>query len=443
MSISSALRLSALLASTALLLSATSALPPTFSPPAGIYNATQVVSMASATPGAVIHFTLNGSTPTAASPVYSHPLAISGSTVVRAIASLPAEPDSAASASFYTMQTFPSQASYQGGFTDASALTLNSPAALNGTRIRLTSAADVVAASSAFLTAQPDIQAFTSDFTVQFTDAVADGITFCIQTDPRGAATTGFAGGELGYGSITPSVGVKLDLFNSGGLASTTGRYTNGATPDQPELDMSGSGVVLDNGHPYMVHLNYQKPDLTMLVVDATDPSANYFTKFNIDIPATVGGTKAFVGFTAGTGTLTATQEILNWNYFSIPATVQFAAFTPTASIFASGFQVTGYLQTGAASNGIDPTTESVTLSVGAYTVLIPAGSFTVNSSGAFVFSGPAANANVRSFAIIPMAPGRYSFRAQVAGPNLTAQPNPITVSLRVGDDGGRASVSF
>jgi hypothetical protein len=443
MTLSSVLRAATLLGSAALALTATSALPPTFSPPSGVYNATQVVSIASVTPGAVIHFTLNGTVPTQASPVYTHPLAVSGTSVIRAIASLPAEPDSAISAAFYTMQTFPSQASYQGGFTDASALTLNSPAALDGTRIRLTSAADVVAASSAFLTAQPDIQAFTSDFTVQFTDALADGVTFCIQTDPRGAGTTGFAGGELGYGSITPSVGVKLDLFNSGGLASTTGVYTNGVTPDQPEFDMSGSGVVLDNGHPYMVHLNYQKPSLTMLVVDANDPSANYLAKFNIDIPATVGGTNAFVGFTAGTGTLTATQEILNWNYFSIPATVPFAPFTPTASIFAGGFQLTGYLQTGAASNGINPATESVTLSVGAYTVLIPAGSFVANSSGAFVFSGPVANAKVRSFAIIPMAPGRYSFRAQIAGPNLTGQPNPITVSLRIGDDGGRASVSF
>jgi len=424
-------------------LPATSALPPTFSPPAGIYNATQVVAITSATPGAVIHFTLNGTAPTQSSPVYSHPLAISGTTVVRAIASLPNEPDSAISASFYTMQTFPSQASYRNGFTDASALTLNAPAALSGTTLRLTSATDLVAASSAFLKAQPDIQAFTSDFTVQFTEALADGITFCIQKDPRNDGAVGFSGGELGYGNITPSVAVKLDLFNSNGLASTTGIYTNGATPDQPEFDMFPTGVSLDGGRPYLVHMNYVKPNLTMLVVDAADPSANYIKNFNIDIPATVGANTAFVGFTAGTGTLTATQDVLNWNYFSVPAFVTFAPFKPTASIFTGGFQITGTMQVGATSNGIDPTNESVTLTVGAYSLLIPAGSFTVNSSGAFVFNGPAANSNVRSFAIIPMAPGRYSFRAQIAGPNLTQQPNPIIVSLRVGDDAGRASVAF
>jgi hypothetical protein len=34
-----------------------------------------------------------------------------------------------------------------------------------------------------------------------------------------------------------------------------------------------------------------------------------------IDIPGTVGGTTAFVGFTAGTGGTVSTQSILNWTY--------------------------------------------------------------------------------------------------------------------------------
>jgi hypothetical protein len=34
-----------------------------------------------------------------------------------------------------------------------------------------------------------------------------------------------------------------------------------------------------------------------------------------INIPARVGANTAYVGFTAGTGGLTATQSILNWTY--------------------------------------------------------------------------------------------------------------------------------
>jgi len=34
-----------------------------------------------------------------------------------------------------------------------------------------------------------------------------------------------------------------------------------------------------------------------------------------VNIPGTVGGNTAYVGFTGGSGGATATQEILSWNY--------------------------------------------------------------------------------------------------------------------------------
>jgi hypothetical protein len=46
-----------------------------------------------------------------------------------------------------------------------------------------------------------------------------------------------------------------------------------------------------------------------------TVPANTFTTSFPINIPATVGGNTAFVGFTGGTGGQTATQEILNWKY--------------------------------------------------------------------------------------------------------------------------------
>lgn len=51
--------------------------PPRFSPPPGLITNGTLVSMACQTPGAVIHFTVDGSEPTAASPVYSEPLRFS------------------------------------------------------------------------------------------------------------------------------------------------------------------------------------------------------------------------------------------------------------------------------------------------------------------------------------------------------------------------------
>ncbi|MBR2101408.1 MAG: chitobiase/beta-hexosaminidase C-terminal domain-containing protein [Prevotella sp.] len=59
---------------------------PTFSPAGGTYTSTQSVSITSATPNATIHYTLDGTTPTASSPVYSSPLSIAETTTVKAIA---------------------------------------------------------------------------------------------------------------------------------------------------------------------------------------------------------------------------------------------------------------------------------------------------------------------------------------------------------------------
>jgi hypothetical protein len=56
---------------------------PTATPPAGTYAATQTVSLA-ADPGAAIHYTLDGSDPTVASPVYAAPLTIAATSTVKA-----------------------------------------------------------------------------------------------------------------------------------------------------------------------------------------------------------------------------------------------------------------------------------------------------------------------------------------------------------------------
>jgi len=65
-----------------------------------------------------------------------------------------------------------------------------------------------------------------------------------------------------------------------------------------------------------------------------------------VNIPSTVGANTAYVGFTAGTGGETATQDILTWTFTSgAPGTIQYEATTipvtgsPNARSFAwSGF---------------------------------------------------------------------------------------------------------
>jgi len=61
--------------------------------------------------------------------------------------------------------------------------------------------------------------------------------------------------------------------------------------------------------------MHYDGTTLTMTITDASVPADTFTASFPINIPGTVGGNTALVGFTGGTGGLTATQEILSWTY--------------------------------------------------------------------------------------------------------------------------------
>jgi hypothetical protein len=77
---------------------------PAFSIPAGIYNSSQSVSLSDGTPGAAIHYTIDGTTPATTSPVYSTPIPITVTTVVNALATAPGYLPSPVSTATYTIQ---------------------------------------------------------------------------------------------------------------------------------------------------------------------------------------------------------------------------------------------------------------------------------------------------------------------------------------------------
>ena len=84
----------------------TQATPPgvvTATPPSGtVFTTTQSVTLSTPTPGATIRYTLNGTDPTTASPVYSAALTLSATTQIRAIAVSAAGVSSAVSTFNYT-----------------------------------------------------------------------------------------------------------------------------------------------------------------------------------------------------------------------------------------------------------------------------------------------------------------------------------------------------
>ncbi|HEX3570004.1 MAG TPA: chitobiase/beta-hexosaminidase C-terminal domain-containing protein [Acidobacteriaceae bacterium] len=76
---------------------------PLFNPPSGSYTSAQSVTITDATPGAIIHYTTQGSAPTASSPVYSGPISVSSTETVQAIAIAPGYANSAIGSATYTL----------------------------------------------------------------------------------------------------------------------------------------------------------------------------------------------------------------------------------------------------------------------------------------------------------------------------------------------------
>src|SRR5690242_13887437 len=289
---------------------------PTFNPAAGTYGSTQMVTISDATTGATIYYTTDGSTPTTSSTQYTGQITVSSTTTIEAMAAASGMTNSSVATATYTIQTSGGGGSpnFGSGFT-SSGLTLNGGAVINGTRLRVTDGGTAEARSAFFSTAV-NVQSFITDFTFLLTTANADGFSFTIQGNAPTAL--GLGGGGLGYQGIGNSVAVKFDLYSNAGEGNnSTGLYVDGAAPTVPAINLSG-GVNLHSGHVMSAHIAYDGTTLTLIVTD-TSTKASFRTRFSVNIPGTVGSTSAYVGFTGGTGGLTATQEVLTWRYNAVP----------------------------------------------------------------------------------------------------------------------------
>jgi hypothetical protein len=290
---------------------------PVFAPAAGVYNAGQQVTLSDTTAGAAIFYTIAGTTKQ-----YTAPIVVNSTTTISAYGTLAGALNSATTTSTYTINsTGNPYVNYAAGFS-TNGTAFNGSTKLNGTRLQLTDGGANEAAS-AWYTTPVNVQSFTSDFSFQLTNPNGDGFAFVIQN--AGTTALGPLGGGLGYGPDTPggtpgiptSIALKFDLYNNAGEgANSTGLYMNGASPTTPFVTLGG-GVNLHSGDPFNAHVTYDGTTLMVTLTDVTTPSQTFTTSWTVNIPATVGANTAFVGFTAGTGGSTATQEVLNWTYTS------------------------------------------------------------------------------------------------------------------------------
>lgn len=310
---------------------------PTITPPGGTYKAAQTVTITDSDQAANIYYTTDGSAPTAASTRYSGPITVAVSETINAIAIDSSLQDSPVSTEAYVIENSGATVDFSGGFAVPTGLTLNGSAVTsNDTRLQLTDG-NLNESGSVFWNTPTNVQAFTTTFEFQLSNTNGgNGFTFAIQN--TGPTALGANASGLGYQGIQKSVAVKFNFYDvSGSGSDSIGLYTNGQAPTVPAIDISPSGIQLGSGDGIQANITYDGTTLTLNLLDMVTKKT-YTTSWPIDIPATVAGNTAYVGFTGSTSAVSSSQKLLTWMYATqaVPP-----AFNPAAGTYSATQSVT------------------------------------------------------------------------------------------------------
>jgi autotransporter-associated beta strand protein len=212
---------------------------------------------------------------------------------------------------------------------------LNGVAVASGNGVQLTDGG-TQEASSVFSKTPLMFNANTS-FTASFSYNVpgepsygtqADGITFTVQNDQRGASAVGDPGGALGYGgnaAIQQSAAFEYNIYDS-----AIGFGTDGAVNDQDFTEgypgFTNTTTITYNAVTQMITSTY------------TDGFGGpYSNSYSVDLAAVLNGSTGYIGFTGGSGDVTAVQTVSNFTFSSNgangPATLSNAVTTTPGTV--------------------------------------------------------------------------------------------------------------
>ncbi|MGB6725101.1 MAG: chitobiase/beta-hexosaminidase C-terminal domain-containing protein [Terracidiphilus sp.] len=181
---------------------------PTFSPLPGAFTSAQSVTVADATPGAAVYYTVDGSTPTAASTLYSSslPISVSATATIKAIATASGYTSSAVTSGTYTinlpMAATPAFSPAPGSYSTAQSVTLSDTT--TGASIYYTTDGTIPTTSSTLFSASSPIAVATT--TTIEAMAVASGYT-------QSAVATG----AYTFAATGPSISV-VESTNDGSM---------------------------------------------------------------------------------------------------------------------------------------------------------------------------------------------------------------------------------
>jgi predicted alpha-1,2-mannosidase len=171
---------------------------------------------------------------------------------------------------------------------------------------------------SAFYTTKVSTSKFSTHFTVQLSNATADGFTFCLQNNAPTALGSAGQGSNLGFGQIENSIAIGFNIYGGGTLIPETLFAADGSISAFWESSFLHTGVDLISGDPVNVDVYYDGKVLTVIETDALI-GKSVRQDYTVNLKTYIGASQAYAGFTGACGDLTSVQNITAWTWDQTP----------------------------------------------------------------------------------------------------------------------------
>jgi hypothetical protein len=214
---------------------------PSFSKPSGTYSSAQIVSVSSATAGATVYYTTDGSAPSASSNRYSGPVTIASSMTLQAIAMAPGYSNSGLAQASYVI-TIP-----KGPAIPSYAISQKEIQLLPSWRIKHDSGTSGTSTGSMTLVSDPSLSGQAAKVYTTFTNAGGElySVTYGNDTDAKNflydahvriSANSILSNLEMDNNQVMRNGNTVIYAFQCSGYANAWEFTSNTGTPTQPQV---------------------------------------------------------------------------------------------------------------------------------------------------------------------------------------------------------------
>jgi LysM repeat protein len=467
---------------------------PTFSPDTGIFTTSQTVTISNATAGTTIHYTMDGTTPTSSSTVYTGPITVTATTTLQAIAAKTGFTNSPVATSICTINPLlpsPTFSAAAGTYTTSQTVSISEATA--GTTIYYTTNGTAPTTSSAV---------YTGPITVSATETIeAMAVEMCYTNSPVAMAAYTInpvlpapafsiaAGTYTTFQTVTVSdatAGTTI-YFTTNGVAPTTAstKYSGAVTVSTTETmeaiavetgytnsSVASAAYTINAGLPvpsFSVAAGTYTTSQTVSISDATAGTTIYYTTNGTaptasssvySGPITVNATETLEAIAVETGYWTSSvakaaytiDQVLPAPAFSVAAGTYTTSQTVTISDATVGatiyYTTNGTAPTTSSSVYNGPITVSATETIEAIAVETGYTTSPV-STGAYTITGSTTTNVAEDFTITPsgtsatVAPGGSVTYALTVTPLSPATTFPAEISLSANGLPSGATYSF